>query len=181
MRIAAALVLLALSFTSASAQSGATPASPAITSFAGRWSLDTVRSRDLPAFYAAVREHRLLIAQDDSTVTVDVTMTDTAGAAQQMQFAYNLLRPVRTTTQVRTPNGPVAIPTTLTAAPRADGGIEVAIQREFTMGERVIRPDDRETWHLSADGRQLLIYREAEMPGPGGMRAIRAHYVFVRG
>lgn len=151
-----------------------------VSSFAGRWRLDIARSRDLPPFYAAVREHTLDIAQDDSSVIVDVALVDTASATQRLRFPYDLRRAVRTTTQVLTPRGPMDIPTTLTATPRADRGLDVSIAREITMGQRVIRPGDHETWHLSADGTELLIDREAEMPGPQGMRTFRSHYVFVR-
>lgn len=163
------------------AASPATAARPvAVASFAGAWRLDVAQSRDLPPFYTAMREHRLDIAQDDSTLAVDVALVDTAGVTTSMRFPYDLRRALRTTTQIRTPRGPLDVPTTLTAAPRADGGVDISIAREITMGERVIRPGDRETWHLSADGTQLLIDREAEMPGPGGMRTFRTHYVFVR-
>jgi hypothetical protein len=182
MRLPCLLLLSAVAMPLA-AQSGAADARPhasGLASFAGQWHLDVAQSRDLPAFYAGLREHRLDIAQDDSSLTVDVTLVDTAAVAQRMRFPYNLLRAVRTTTQVRSPSGPLDVPTTLTATPRADGGLEIGIARELAMGDRVFRPSDRETWHLSADGAQLLIDREAEMPGPGGMRTIRAHYVFVR-
>ena len=179
----AAIVLAGLLSTPLAAQ-GTAPESPsqavAVASFAGAWRLDTSLSRDLPEFYAAVARHDLDIAQDDSTLTVDVALVDTASVTQRMRFPYDLRQAVRTTTQVRTPRGPMDIPTTLTATPRADGGIDISIAREIRMGERVVRPGDRETWHLSPDGTQLLIDREAEMPGPGGMRTIRAHYVFVR-
>ena len=176
------LLLLALA-TPALAQDSAADASArpaAVASFAGRWRLDTALSRDLPPFYGAVREHTLDIAQDDSSVVVDVALVDSTSATQRMRFPYDLRRAVRTTTQVRTPRGPMDIPTTLTATPRDDGGLDVSIAREITMGQRVIRPGDREIWHLSADGAKLLIDREAEMPGPEGMRRFRSHYVFVR-
>lgn len=150
-------------------------------SYAGRWTLDVAASRDLPPFYAAVRSHVLEIAQDDTSLVVGVVLTDTAGIATSMSFPYDLRKPVRTTTQVRTPRGPMEIPTTLTATPRADGGVDVDIARELTMGGTVVKPFDRERWALSADGTRLLIDREAEMPGPGGLRTIRARYVFVRG
>lgn len=179
----ALLVLLAAAAAPALAQDHAHHASApaaAAASFGGEWRLDTSLSRDLPPFYAAVREHRLTITQSDTSLVVDVVMVDTAGAATPLAFPYDLRRPVKTTTQVLTPRGPLAIPTTLTATRRADGGIEIDIAREITMGERVIRPGDHESWSLSADGTRLLIDRVAEMPGPGGMRTFRTHYVFVR-
>ena len=185
MRRIAPLLLLSALAAPAAAQpvtkdapaAGARPAP--VASFAGPWRLDVARSRDLPPFYGMIREHLLDIAQDDSSLTVSVAIVDTAGATQRMRFPYDLRRPVSTTTQVRTPSGPRDVPATLTATPRADGGLDVSIAREITMGDRTIRPSDRETWQLSPSG-ELLIDREAEMPGPGGMRTIRAHYVFVR-
>ena len=183
-RLAPLLLLSALASTSAAQavtkdapEAAARPARTA--SFAGAWRLDLARSRDLPPYYSFIREHLLDIAQSDSSLTVDVALVDTAGAPQRMRFPYSLRGPVSTTTQVRTPRGPVDVPTTLTATPRADGGVDVSIAREITMGERVIRPGDRETWQLSPAG-ELLVDREAEMPGPGGMRTFRTHYVFVR-
>jgi len=162
------LLLLCAVATPLAAQGGAADAGPhtsGVSSFVGKWHLDVARSRDLPPFYAGLREHVLDIAQDDSSVTVDVTLLDTAGVVQRLRFPYNLRRAVRTTTQVRTPRGPMDVPTTLTATPRPDGGLEISIAREVTMGERVLRPSDRETWHLSPSGAELLIDREAEMPG----------------
>ena len=183
MRRLATLLLIAATASPVAAQPAAPDAAtPAVrlSSFAGQWRLDVAQSRDLPPFYAGLREHLLDIAQDDSLLTVDVALVDTAAATQRLRFPYDLRRAVATTTEVRGPRGPMAIPTTLTATPRADGGLEISIAREFRMGERVLRPGDHETWHLSADGAQLLIDREAEMPGPEGMRTIRTHYVFVR-
>ena len=98
-----------------------------------------------------------------------------------MHFPYDLRRPVQFTTQVRTPAGPANVPTTLTTTRRADGGLDIAIAREISMGGTVLHPGDRETWHLSPDGAQLIVDRETEMPGPGGVRTLRVHYVFVRG
>ena len=171
--------LAAQATTAAAVTAPASSRAATVARFAGAWRLDVARSRDLPPYYAALREHHLDIVQDDSTLTVDVAMIDTAAATMRMRFPYDLRKPVATTTQVRTPRGPVDVPTTLTATPRTDGGLEISIAREITMGERVIRPGDRETWHLSPEG-HLVIDREAEMPGPGGMRTYRTHYVFVR-
>lgn len=181
-RLASLLLLVAAASPLAPQEAASDAASrpSALPSFAGRWRLDVAQSRDLPPFYAALREHLLDIAQDDSSLTVDVALVDTGAVTQRMRFPYDLRRPVRTTTQVRTPRGPMDIPATLTARPRADGGLEIDIAREITMGERVLRPADHETWHLSPDGTQLIVDREAEMPGPGGMRTIRTHYVFVK-
>jgi hypothetical protein len=170
-------VLLAGSAAPALAQDHASHAAakaPAVSSFAGRWKLDTSLSRDLPPWYDRIREHHLEISQDDSSLVVAVSMVDTAGVATPMTFPYDLRRPLKTTTKILTPRGPMDIPTTLTATPRADGGVEIDIAREITMGERVIRPGDHESWTLSADGRQLLIDRVAEMPGPGGLRFVRS-------
>ena len=183
MRRLASLLLLCTVASPLAAQATTDTASApraALSSFAGAWRLDVAQSRDLPPFYAALREHRLDIAQSDSSLVVDVALVDTAGATMPMRFPYDLRRAVATTTQVRTPRGPIDVPTTLTATPRADGGVDISIARELTMGERTLRPGDRETWHLSPDGARLLIDREVEMPGPGGLRTFRTHYVFVR-
>ena len=153
---------------------------PAPRSYAGQWRLDLAQSRDLPAFYAGLREHRLAITQDDSTLHVAVALVDTAGAEQRLEFPYRLDRPVQVTSQVRTPAGPRDIPTTLTATRRPDGGIDIDIARELRTPGGIVRPKDHESWQLSADGRQILIDREAEMPGPDGVRTMRTHYVFVR-
>ena len=179
----AALALVATATLPLSGQVGVTHAGAhfaSLPSFAGQWRLDVSRSRDLPPYYAAIREHRLDIVQGDSTLTVDVTLDDTAGVAQHMNFPYDLRHAVRIMTQVRTPAGPVDVPTTLTTTPRADGGLDIGIAREITMGGKVLQPGDRETWHLSPDGVRLLIDREMEMPGPRGMRTLRSHYEFVR-
>ncbi|HYD54994.1 MAG TPA: hypothetical protein VEA99_20325 [Gemmatimonadaceae bacterium] len=169
---ALALASLALVVASAAA---------AQSSYTGRWRLDVAQSRDLPPYYSTITEHRLDIAHSDSLLTVDVALVDTAAATHRLRFPYDLRKPVATTTQVLGPRGPIDVPTTLTATPRADGGLEIEIAREIRMGERVLRPGDHESWRLSADGTQLLIDRVAEMPGPGGLRTVRSHYVFVRG
>lgn len=169
-----ALVAVLLAAVPAAAQH------PTPASYSGEWRLDVAQSRDLPPFYAGVREHRLAIAQDDSTLRVSVAMVDTSGQEQRFELPYDLRRPVRTTSQVRTPSGPRDIPTTLTATRRADGGIEIDIAREIRTPNGTLAPKDHERWQLSADGRRILIDREFEMPGPGGLQLLRAHYVFVK-
>ena len=179
----ALLVLLAGSAAPALAQDHASHASapaPAATSFGGNWRLDTALSRDLPPFYAGVREHRLEIAHSDTSLTVGVILVDTAGTVTPSSYPFDLRRPLKTKTQVLTPRGPIDVPTTLTAKTRADGGLEIDIAREVTIGERVLRPGDHESWSLAAEGRQLVIDRVVEMPGPGGLRTFRTRYVFVR-
>lgn len=162
------LAVLALAISDVSATSPANP-------YAGRWRLDPARSEGMPAFYSAIREHLLDITQTDSTFTVDVILTDTAGAVRREQFPFSLRGSVKTTTTVRT----LAIPTTLTAT-ISEGRVEVDIAREVTMRGEVLRPTDRESWRLSEDGQTLSIDRVAEMPRPEGLTKFTIRYVFVR-
>lgn len=114
-----------------------------------------------------------------STLRVDVVLTDTAGAVRNERFPFSLRAPNVTTTSVRTPNGPVEIPTTLTAV-LSDSTAEIDIAREVRMRGEVLRPKDHESWRLSADGRELHISREAQMPRPEGLVTYTIRYVFVR-
>ena len=104
---------------------------------------------------------------------------DTAGTVRNEQYPYSLRGPNAITTSVRTPNGPVEIPTTLTAV-LTDSTAEIDIAREVPMRGEVLRPRDHESWRLSADGRELHIDREAQMPRAGGLVTHTMRYVFVR-
>lgn len=152
---------------------------PPAPSYGGRWKLDTAQSRDLPSFYANVREHLLDIRHDDSTLTVDVTIVNPERTTT-ISFPFRTDgKEVRTTTQALTPRGTMDIPTRLSAVTRPDGSVLVTIMRSGRFQGRERTFVGTEIWALRPDG-ALVINRVDEMPTGPTLLQIDARYVFVR-
>lgn len=168
------LILAALlSATFAAPRPAATPAD-----FSGAWTLDKAQSTGLPPFYASIRSHRLAITQSATELKVHVEV-DAGGSAPEL---FDLVYPLdggesATTSRVRTPNGPLDVPTRLKGVPGDDGRLHLTLTRELRMGERMVTTVGTEVLELRADG-ALVIHRVDQMPQGG---EIRAEMVFVRG
>jgi hypothetical protein len=134
--------------------------------FTGNWSLDKSRSKDLPPFYASVQTHSLKITQNAKELLVSVDVTSEAHDPDHFDFTYALDgSPVKTETKVRTPNGPMSVPTTLKATPADGGALVITIERELPMRDGgSMKGTTTETWHLQPDGKTLVIDRVDEMP-----------------
>jgi hypothetical protein len=137
--------------------------------YSGKWTLDKAQSRDLPPFYEHITSHALTITQDAKELDVAVTVSSDRHDPDHFDFHYKLDgTPAESESKIRTPNGPMTIPTTLTAKPNADGTLLITIDRK-QMGTTT------ETWHL--DGNKLIIDRTDEMP----RGKFSSQMVFVRG
>lgn len=132
--------------------------------FSGQWTLDKTQSKDLPPFYDQVQTHSLKITQNDKQVVVAVEITSSAHEPMHIDFTYSLDgQPVTTESQVRTPNGPMSVPTVLTAKPADDGTIGITIERELpSRGGETMKGISKETWRLQ-DAKTLIIDRVDEM------------------
>lgn len=132
-------------------------------SFAGSWAIDKGQSTDLPPFYVDVKTHSLNITQDAQKLDVSIEITSDAHEPLRNTYHYTLDGiAAKTETQVRTPDGLKNIPTTLTATPEKDA-LKITIERELPLpnGE-TMKGKTSETWHLSEDGKSLIIDRVDE-------------------
>jgi hypothetical protein len=156
------LVLAALAIA---VQLHAAPAPVADAGYAGTWTLDQARSKDLPAYYANVKSHVLQVAQSQGTLDVVVKIANEQPELQQFDFHYNLDGSrTQTFAKVRTFYGMVDVPTTLWATRNDDGGLSITIVRDIKMGERQIKAASHETWTLAADGETLTVHRADDTP-----------------
>lgn len=152
------------------------PAKP--VDYSGKWRLDPARSRNLPAFYARIASHTLDVTQTETHLGVGVVIA-LQGAPQQdtIRFDYALDgSEVRTQSPIRTPQGRVEVPTTLTARVDEAGSVHITIARELRTpaGPRTVT--GTEEWRLSPDGATLTVERLDETP----QGRIDTEMVFVR-
>lgn len=129
--------------------------------YSGAWSLDMKQSKNLPPFYANVQSHKLNVTQDEKHLRVAVEVGDGGAEPFKTSFDYNLDgTETKTETQMRTPNGTRAVPTTLKAEVVEGGGLHLTITRErATRDGGVMKMLTTEDWHLSADGKTLNLHR----------------------
>jgi hypothetical protein len=156
------------------ALTAAAAAPPQPASYAGKWTLDAAQSKNLPKFYERITKHALKIKQSPATLNVAVTIS-LGDQDDHFDFAYKLDgTETKTETSIHTPDGPLAVPTTLSAKVKDDGGLTITISRDVpNLGKGVTVED----WQLSQDGNMLTIHRVDDR-GPGGK--IEADMVFVR-
>ena len=134
--------------------------------YAGQWTLDRAQSKDLPPFYEDVQSHSMQIRQTDKQLILAIEITSASSdEPAHFDFTYTLDGvPVKTETDVRTPNGMVSVPTTLTAKPASNGDLEITIERELpTRGGEPMKGTTFEKWRLQEDGKTLVIDRVDEM------------------
>lgn len=134
--------------------------------YSGKWTLDLAASKDLPQrMYAGVASQTLTLKQTDKQVSfdIDIQRKDDAPAFKQT-LTFNLDgTPTETSSKVRTPNGEVTVPMTLTLKPAADGTLNVTEVRHLSMGEQKFEAETSEQWQLSADGKTLTVHRTDKM------------------
>ena len=158
---------------------GTVPDRSLVPDYGGAWTLDEARSTGLPPFYAQVESHRLRVAQTDARLSVDVEIRSGGAEPERFAFVYALDGgETSTTTRIRTPNGPLEVPTRLHARHGDDGRLHITITREMTRGGQTINATGTEAWELAPDGRTLTVHRVEQMPQGGEMRFMM---VFVRG
>ncbi|HEX6038326.1 hypothetical protein [Longimicrobium sp.] len=155
------------------------PAPVLVPDYGGTWTLDEARSTNLPPFYAQVNRHTLQVAQTDARLTVDVEIENGGPQPERFAFVYALDgSETATTTRIRTPTGPMEVPTRLRARHGDDGRLHITIIRELPRGGQTITATGTEAWELAPDGRTLTVHRAEQMPQGG---ETRFDMVFVRG
>jgi hypothetical protein len=136
-------------------------------SYAGKWSFDPALSKGLPTMYADVTKWTLDVTQNAEHVKVDVHIEnkrpDRPSLDQAFDYALNGSE-TSSTSRVMTPNGPLDVPTKLTARVKESGALDITITRELTMGEQTRHLVIKEAWELSADGKTLTVHRKDERP-----------------
>jgi len=155
------LTLAVIAFSSALA---VTPAD-----YAGTWSFNREKSKDLPEQLAAVKAFDLTVAADKG-LKVDVDIA--TGQTQVPHVHHILVYPLdgsetATTTEVMTPGGPKQIPTRLTGKVEDNGALDLTMSRDLQMKDQVRTLRSIEKWELSADGKSLTVHINEERPnGP---------------
>lgn len=175
-RVLLGFALLATSLAYAAAEPAARQGKAA--DYSGAWTLDMAQSKNLPPFYANVKSHKLLVKQDSGRLNVDVEVSDGGAEPFKVSFVYTLDgTETKTKTQMRTPSGPLDVPTTLKAVQAEGGGLHITITREVVMRDQPFKMVTTEDWQLSPDGKTLNIRRADDTP----RGKMEAEMVFVRG
>lgn len=165
------IILLALSLAFLTSAFGKTP------DFTGTWTLDLEKSKDVKTFYPTVKSHTLFIKQDKKHLTIAAEIDAGRAAPDKLDFIYNLDgSETKSEIMIRTPNGPVSVPTVLKAVPLENERLQTEISREQRMGEKTMKWTTVEIWQLSADGKTLTIYRKDDTP----RGKMEGEYVFVK-
>jgi hypothetical protein len=156
---------------------GALAAAPA--NFAGTWSLDKSKSKDLPPQWSNLESVTLTVAQDAQQLTVgsDVKMSQDAPAASggpgmgggrgrgmgmfPPSVAYKL-DGTETTSEAMGGRGG----TSMTKAEWKDGDKTLVLKRvsKFNFNGNDVTATTTEEWTLSADGKTLTVKRTSESP-----------------
>ena len=153
---------------------GALAAAPA--NFAGTWSLDKSKSKDLPPQWSSLESMTLTVTQDAQQVVVgsDVKMSADANASGGMgggrgrgmgmfppSSSYKL-DGTETTGDATGGRGG----TTTTKAEWKDGGKTLALKRvsKFNFNGNDVTVTTTEEWSLSSDGKTLTVKRTSESP-----------------
>jgi hypothetical protein len=133
--------------------------------YAGEWTLDKAASKDLPPYYERITGHTLRVTQSEKELVVAVTLTSDAHEPDLLTFNYKLDGvATKAESQVRTPNGPMAVPTITTAKMEENGALTIIIERELpSRGGEPMKGTTVEKWRLEADGKTLVIDRVDEM------------------
>lgn len=150
------LVLMFVSVTFAQAKT---------VNYAGNWTLDLAKSKNLPNFYERIKSHKLSITQDEKQLKVAIAVELGQGEPDKLSFVYNLDgSETKTETIIRTPDGPTPVPAILKASVKADGNIHIVITRELQMPNGAFKGITNEDWELSADGKTLTVHRSDDTP-----------------
>jgi len=156
--------VLTLTIIASSSALAVTPAD-----YAGTWSFNREKSKDLPEQITAVKGFDLTVTVDKS-LKVDVDIE--TGQAEMPHMRRSLVYPLdgsesATTTEVRTPAGPKQIPTRLSGKVEENGALDLTLSRDLQMGGNLRTLKSVEKWELSADGKSLTVRVNEERPnGP---------------
>lgn len=136
------------------------------TSYSGHWTLSKEKSEGLPLYYAQIQSHELDIEQSTESLRVKVAIQRADGATDRFDLPYTLdgKDTKSEAATIRTPKGPVAVPTTLNARLNAAGNAHIVITREVPMGDSTFKGVTTEDWSLSEDGKTLIIEKSDTMP-----------------
>ncbi|HTE17088.1 MAG TPA: hypothetical protein VK689_01770 [Armatimonadota bacterium] len=157
------LLLAVLLTAAASLPCSAAPVDP--PDYSGSWTLDRARSPDLPPMYDRVRGQRLVVAQSDARLVVDVEIDAGGGEPERFHFEYPLDgTEAAATTKIRTRDGFIEVPSRLRGARGEDGRIRITTTREIPLpGGQTMSATGTEEWELSPDGRTLIVHRAEQV------------------
>ncbi|MDQ3283442.1 MAG: hypothetical protein M3Q69_18740 [Acidobacteriota bacterium] len=129
--------------------------------YAGTWVLDLDASKDMPErMREGTRSWRLDIAQTPETLTIAIRIERADDEPFTDTHTHRLDgQPSTFDATMRTPDGPVKVPTTTTAKFDANGELDLAISSEMQRGEMMMKRDTKEHLSLSPDGKTLSVHR----------------------
>ncbi len=135
-------------------------------SYGGTWLLAKSESRNLPRNYDIVKSARVMVRQSETTFSIDVTIDAEGRPEYKQNFLYPLDGTSRTTeSTIRTPKGPLQVPTTLAAQVKEDGVLELTETRVVTYdASSQVTFTSTELWTLSDEGKTLTIHRKDQRP-----------------
>ncbi|MCU1348249.1 MAG: hypothetical protein JWO56_1279 [Acidobacteria bacterium] len=166
-----ALTATLLASTALFAAAAAKPAN-----YAGKWTLDQSKSRNLPRYYTRIKSHTLNIAQDAATLDVGVEVAMGDQAPDKLDFHYKLDgSETKSESTIRMPGGPVKTPVALKAVVSETGGLAITIDRE--LPNKAGHATTNEEWELSPDGKTLTVHRTDVAP----LGKQESEMVFVKG
>ena len=132
--------------------------------YAGTWTLSKADSKGLPKTYDTVTDSTIVVTQDAKAFSIDVTLHAEGRPEYKEVFTYPMdgtVKEIEST--VRTPNGPMKVPTTLSAH-SSESGLELTETRTVNFGDIHDRFTSVELWKLSEDGRTLTVHRTDQRP-----------------
>lgn len=133
--------------------------------FAGKWTLSKNDSKNLPKSYDVVSDATIGVKQDAKAFAINVTIKAEGRPDYNEEFLYPLdgtTRDIETT--VRTPTGPLKVPTSLAATTKEGGSLELSETRTVTFAGRVDKFSSVELWSVSKDGKTLTVHRKDQRP-----------------
>ena len=135
-------------------------------SYSGAWLLAKSESKNLPRNYDIVKSARVMVTQDEKTFTINVTIDAEGRPEYKQSFLYPLDGTSRTTeSTIRTPNGPLQVPTTLAAQVKDGGVLELTETRIVSFDpSNKVTVTSTELWTLSDEGKTLTIHRKDQRP-----------------
>src|SRR5947209_1411811 len=143
-------------------------ATTAPANYAGTWSLDAQKSKNLPPrIFQNVTNLALTVTQDTKKMDVRVHTTFTKGDPQEsIQFySYNFDgSETKAALSMRTPMGMMDTPAKLRAKVLEGGKLELTIDRELNFQGNPVNINTVERWELSADSKTLTVHRTDTSP-----------------
>jgi hypothetical protein len=161
----------------------AASAAPAPANFAGMWTLDKTKSKDLPPQWENVESYKLTVAQDAQQLTVDTKITRKenaegtgaggpppgGGGGGRRGGGMGMMGPQNVSYKLDGSEATLDMGGRGSATAKAEwqnGGktLKLTTKRTFNFQGNDVTSTTTEIWDLSSDGKTLTIQRTSESP-----------------